>query len=202
MWLKAGYTIADAGALHREFSIRRITHREWCAKTCSALRERGFSHTHLLEIIAGIEPVEDLVPTLKKLHSQGIQLFIVSGSVREIIASVLGETYKLFSEIRSNEILFDEQGIISQIRGHDFDFEGKDKFIRHVARDEVHCEPLQVLFVGNSLNDSWASRSGARTLLVNPSNVDYTDTATWNDCLREMKSLHEIEGFVFTEGST
>lgn len=195
LWMSVGYSIRDAGALHHKFSQRRLTHQEWCDETCAALRARGFSRSHLEGVLQEIEPVEDLQETVTKLHARGLQLFIVSGSVREIIARVLDTTFHLFSDVKANEMVFDESGLLHRIRGHDFDFEGKAEFIRRVAKEVVKCEPLQVLFIGNSLNDSHAYSSGARTLCVNPAHVNFEDTERWTDYIREMKSLREIERY-------
>ena len=194
MWLSVGYTVNDAGQLLRLFASRRISHQEWCDRTCERLRERGFSKQHLMSIMSGIAPVDGLQTTMEALHGSKVSLYVVSGSVKEIIVNVLGRAFTLLTEVKANEISFDENGIINEIRGHPFDFEGKATFLKRVI-DELRCDPLEVLFVGNSLNDTWASQSGARTLCVNPSNVDFTNTAVWNDCIQDMRDLNEILPF-------
>jgi HAD superfamily phosphoserine phosphatase-like hydrolase len=194
MWLAVGYGLDDAGHLLRLFRANKISHQDWCDQTCVKLRDRAFSRQHMREIMKTIQPVEGLHTTLKRLHDDGIRLYIVSGSVREIIASVLKESLGLFTEVKANDISYDRDGLIERIRGHHFDFEGKATFLRRVS-EELRCRPLEVLFVGNSLNDTWASESGARTLCVNPSNVDFTDTTIWNDYISEMKTLEEILPF-------
>ena len=90
-----------------------------------------------------------------------------------------------------NDIIFDDDGLIRDIRGHDFDFEGKAKFISRVIEDRK-CLPIEVLFVGNSLNDHWAIKSGARTLCVNPSHTDYTNALVWSNYIKDMDNLTEI----------
>lgn len=108
---------------------------------------------------------------------------------------VLDQEFIHFDEIKANDMLFDQNGLIKEIRGHDFDFEGKADFLRRIFK-ERHCEPLEVLFVGNSLNDTWAIRSGARTLCVNPSETDPYDRRVWNYSLRPMESLTEILQYI------
>jgi phosphoserine phosphatase/NAD-dependent SIR2 family protein deacetylase len=194
MWLAVGYQIEDAGHLHRQFVAGNISHQQWCDMTCRKLRERKFSKDTMRQIISGIEPVAGLAETLSLLDKQGTSLHIVSGSVREIILDILGDSWELFREIKANEFIYDENEIVEEIRGHQFDFEGKAKFISRVVEDR-RCSPLEVLFVGNSLNDSWASLSGARTLCVNPTHVDYSDTKLWTDYIREMTDLRQILPF-------
>ncbi len=196
IWASVGYQIEDAAELHRQFLAKKITHQEWCNLTCTKLRERNFGRKEMKSIIGDIYPVAGLPETIKTLHDAGIALYVVSGSIKEIISNVIGDaTYKLFSEVKANEFIYDDTGVIKEIRGHQFDFEGKAHFITRVI-EEQRCAPLEVLFVGNSLNDSWASRSGARTLCVNPSNVDHSNTLIWTDYIKKMVDLSEIMRFV------
>jgi len=195
MWLSVGYSVADAGQLHRLYSLGKMTHQGWCDETSARLRERGFSRGHMQRLVADMEPIDDLESTLTLLHDQGIKLYVVSGSVREIVVHLLGHAFPLFAEVKANEVSYDNDGIISGITGHPYDFEGKADFLRRVFT-ELKCDPLEVLFVGNSLNDTWASRSGARTLCVNPGHVDYTNTFIWNDYIRDVRSLREVLPFI------
>jgi phosphoserine phosphatase len=196
IWAAVGYQIEDAADLHRQFQAKKITHQEWCDLTCEKLRERNFSRREMKTIIDDIYPIAGLPETLQNLHDAGIALYIVSGSIKEIISNVIGDaTYKLFSEVKANEFVYDDAGVLKQIRGHQFDFEGKAHFITRVIQEQ-RCAPLEVLFVGNSLNDSWASRSGARTLCVNPTHVDHSNTLIWTDYIKKMVDLSEIMKFV------
>lgn len=195
LWACVGYSNRETGKLHRDYMDGRITHQEWCDKTAAKLREAGFARRHLEEVAATIRPMPGLHQTIAELTRKGIGLYIVSGNVREIIRMVLGQGFAHFDEVKANDMLFDEDGLIKSIRGHDFDFEGKAEFLRRVFK-ERRCEPLEVLFVGNSLNDTWAIMSGARTLCVNPSETDPYDRGVWNYSLRPMDNLTEILQFV------
>ena len=194
MWESVGYTSIDAGDFHRKFLSREISHQEWCDITAKKLRERMFSKAHLEEIISHIKPVSDIKETVWSLKKQGTSVHIVSGSIKDVITSVIGDVYPEFSSIKSNEAVFDENGIIESISGTKYDFRGKARFIKLII-EELDCSPLDVLFVGNSLNDSWAAEAGARTLCVNPADVDYSNTHVWSDYIKEMKSLQEILPF-------
>lgn len=191
LWLSVDYTIEQASNLHRLFIAGKITHQQWCDETCVMLRQRGFSKSHLEEIAAGIQPVHGLKETIAELSDRAIPTFIVSGSIRRIVQKILGESYAQISEVKCNDIIFDADGLISEIRGHDFDFAGKARFITRVINDR-RCLPIEVLFVGNSLNDHWAIQSGARTLCVNPSHTDYTNSFVWSNYIKEMSDLQQI----------
>ena len=46
--------------------------------------------------------IDGLHETLKKLYESGIQLYVVSGSVKEIMDKVLGDDAKFFNDISAN----------------------------------------------------------------------------------------------------
>jgi hypothetical protein len=98
----------------------------------------------------------------------------------------------MFAEVKANEIQFDDQGIIKSIRGSRFASEGKATYVKRIIND-LNCAPMEVLFVGNSLNDNWASQSGARTLCVNPADVDFTNTLVWTEFIKEMGMLRALD---------
>lgn len=195
IWSSVGYSLTEANELHHAFSAGKISHQKWCDLTCQKLREKKFSQAHFKEIYGEIEAVEGLRETFEALISKNIRISIVSGSLREIIQNVLGEAAKYVDEIKSNRFIFDNSGIISKIEGHKFDFEGKARFITKLAH-ELECHPIDILFVGNSLNDEKAALSGARTLCVNPKHTHYHVPSMWNNSIREMTDLRQILEFV------
>ena len=117
MWEIVGYTSSDAGHYHRLYIADKIKHQEWCDITANELRKKGFSKEHLQQIISTIKPMQGLTDAINELRRQDTMLYIVSGSIKEIILEVLGKCFSDFSDIKANEIAFDEQGIIKSIRG-------------------------------------------------------------------------------------
>jgi len=61
-----------------------------------------------------------------------------------------------------------------------------------ISRPMDSLSELDVLFVGNSLNDIYASRSGARTLCVNPHLTNPEIEEHWTYCIPEMRNLKQI----------
>lgn len=195
IWKSVGYTLDDAAELHHAFSAKKITHQEWCDKTCEKLRAAGFNRAVFETIYSDISPVDGLAETFKLLRERHIRIHIVSGSLRAIIENVLDGSARYVDSIRSNDFQFDKKGLLSKIVGHDYDFEGKAEFIKTVARD-LRCHPMDILFVGNSLNDEKAALSGARTLCVNPKHTHHYVESMWNNTVREMRDLREILKFL------
>lgn len=146
-------------------------------------------------MIDDIKPIPGLFETFAELDRRNIQIHIVSGSLKEIIRQILGDAGTYVLTRACHDIIFDGDGLISEIREHDYDFEGKARFIERVASD-MNATTNEVLFVGNSLNDEKAHSSGATTLCVNPQHTNFNDAGKWDYTIHKMENLTEILEFV------
>lgn len=172
-----------------------ITHKEWCELTQKKFINKKLSKQHLNEIASEIKLIAGTEETLKELYDAGMQLFICSGSIDYLIQKILGKNLMYFEEIKANRFLFDRIGLLKNIVGTRFDFEGKANFIRKVAQ-ENQIGAWEILFVGNSLNDEWAHESGAETLCVNPSMTNPDHPFRWTHTIRNMTNLAEIKKYI------
>lgn len=200
LWVEAGYTVNDCAELARKYikngKVSPSDHKSWCLETAQKLRDAGLSQQDLIRVAEGIELIPGAREELKEYHRAGINLHMASGSISQIISHALGdETFHLFDEVQANNLSFDEQGVIREIRGTRYDFEGKAEFISNLV-EKQDISPLEVLFVGNSLNDIWASNAGARTLCVNPHFTNPNDTRDWTYCIRRMDHFSEIRPYL------
>jgi phosphoserine phosphatase len=195
IWKFLGYNANECAYFYRLFFEGKLSHEKWCKLTCRKFKARGLTQNQLLQIGRTTTLVRDLSEVLCRLKQRRIKLYLLSGSIKQAIRESLGELTELFEDISANDIFFGRDGVISEIRGTKYDFWGKADFLRDVI-NENHLLPLEVLFVGNSYNDEWASQSGVRTLCVNPrfTNPDICDH--WMYCIRRMDSLTEILPYV------
>jgi HAD superfamily phosphoserine phosphatase-like hydrolase len=191
IWVKLGYSINDCAELHHRFSQGRFSHQEWCDTTRDKFRKAGFSKKHMDEIARSTVLIDGFRDTLESLRDRGVKLYILSGSIKQVITHALGECRGWFDEVQANEVLFDSAGVIRDIRGTRYDFEGKARFLTRLIEDNRYS-PYDVLFVGNSCNDIFASRSGARTLCVNPRATNPDDKHHWTYLIRRMDNLNQI----------
>lgn len=196
IWEHLGYSVNECAMYHSQFRNNLITHEEWCEITLEKFRSKGFNLAMIQDIAKKIAPILGLNELVANLRSRGIRLYILSGSVRQIIdASIDPVTAMEFEAIKANEFRFDADGTLSKIIGTRFDFAGKADFLRQIVH-EHRCSPMDVLFVGNAGNDSWASKSGARTLCVNPTSTDPDNPKQWTYNIRQMSDMREILQFV------
>ena len=195
IWVSLGYSTDQCFDLHRRFQRKEFSHQEWCNMTRDAFRIRQLNKEHIRKIATGISLVDGVADTVSELRKHGIKLFILSGSIKSIIQQVLGDLRNEFEEIKANEFVFDSSGIIKEIQGTPYDFQGKAVFLRRVIED-LGLAPSDVLFVGNSCNDVFASQSGVRTLCVNARFTDPDNEEHWTYAIREMVNLNAILKFV------
>jgi len=199
IWLELGYDLNECAEYLRQFADKKITHKEWCNITCEKFRERGLSADQVKRVAEKVELVPGTAETIKRLREEGVALYILSGSVRQVVKHVLGDLYEYFDEVKANDIIFGRDGVISAIRGTKYDFEGKADYIKDIIQRHG-LSPLEVLFIGNSCNDVWASQSGARTLCVNPHFTDPNIAVHWTYCLRQMEDLRAVLDFTNISG--
>lgn len=195
IWTSLRYSVNDCAELHRRFMRKEFTHQEWCDMTRDKFKARRFSQKHLDRIIRNMSLISGTAETIKRLKSRGLRLYILSGSIKQVIRECLGDLYDSFDEVKANELVFDSSGIISEIIGTRFDFWGKADFLKRIVA-ENEWSNWDVLFVGNSVNDDWASLAGVRTLCVNPRFTRPDDPAVWTYAIRKMDDLGEIMKFV------
>jgi HAD superfamily phosphoserine phosphatase-like hydrolase len=196
IWIELGYTSNDCGLLAERFFRNQISHDDWCRLTLERFRARKLTQSQVRQVARREVRLSDGVPeTLKSLKAAGIKLYVVSGSINTIILEVLGEERAHFESIKSNVFEYDQHGIIRNIRGTKYDFEGKGHFVESVAQ-KLDISTNDVLFIGNSINDVRVKRVGARTLLVNPHYTHISDKDAWDDVIPHMTDLREILKFV------
>ena len=118
----------------------------------------------------------------------------------DIIQEVLKNIYHRADGVKANNFKFSADGLLTEIIGTDYDFDGKARFIKEIALN-LRISTKDVLFIGNSINDLWAHESGADTLCINPSQTHATETdqfghRVWKNTIQECDDLREIFSYV------
>lgn len=195
IWNELNYTSNDCNLYHRQFSNGLISHEQWCKLTCEKFAARSLSEATLSKVASSIEMVDGAHELINILEKNDIEMHILSGSIDQIIRLVLGEElYRRFTNVQANTFKFRNERLV-QIEGTKFDFQGKATYINNLMTARSYNQ-MDIMFVGNSSNDRWASRSGVPTLCVNPHFTDGNDEKEWLYCIREMDSIMEILQFI------
>lgn len=191
LWLNLGYKLDICEELHSRFDAKKITHQEWCNLTAEYFISKKMNKSNLVSVANEIIRIDGLHETLEKLNENGLKLYIVSGSIKEIIDLVLGDDVKYFNDISANRFVFDDEEKLIRIEGTDYDFEAKSEYIKKLS-DRLSVPTKKILFIGNSFNDAHVYKSGARTLCVNPTHTNSHNPRYWHNYIDEMKNLSDI----------
>ena len=186
-----GYDAQECRDLHKQYDKGDFTHQEWCDRTAEKFIEKKLTRQQMLELAKKIKLISGCKKTLQVLKEKNIKLYIVSGSIKDIIESVLGNVHSYFTEIKFDT----ETSILNKIIGTKYDFEGKANYINYIA-NRLEIATSDILFIGNSNNDMWAYQSGANTLCINPTLTNYHDDTIWHNTIVECKNLSEILPFI------
>jgi len=196
IWLALGYSKNDCQNLHIRFNNGEFTHPEWCELTEEKFIGKKLNKHHLVEIISKIKLIKNIEIVFQELENKGIQIYVLSGSIKYIIQKALNGYCKYLSDIKANEFIFDADGYMTRIIGTNYDFEGKAKYLNYVA-EKLNIESKKILFVGNSNNDEFAHNSGVKTLCINPTAlIDSSNRTIWHDSIPVCSDLTEILDFI------
>lgn len=195
LWVSLGYDVKECQNLHKRFDRKEITHEEWCSLTEERFKARNLHRDAVKEISKKIQLIKGVRKTFQVLNERDIKIYIVSGSIMLVIQGVLGNLSQYIDGIKANQLMFNNAGYLTQIIGTKYDFEGKADCILQIA-EELKISTKDILFIGNSRNDHFAHKSGARTLCINPRLTDMTDTTIWHDCIETCNDLTEILDYI------
>jgi phosphoserine phosphatase len=195
IWEHLGYSANECGLLANRFYRGEITHSEWCRITLEKFKAREHNYDAVISVARGLHLIQDFDECMEELQRLSIPTYLVSGSIWDVIAAVLGDRTRYFRRIEANTFGYiGPEKRLGTITGTKFDFKGKGDFVREVAK-ELKVKTNNVLFVGNDINDVHVRAVGARTLLVNPHQTSAADESAWNNSLPHMHSLLEILPF-------
>ena len=182
IWSELGYDIGEDSyyvSLYKSFLKGDITHKQWCELTLDAFKARGLNQSKFYQIADTMKLGAGASELLESLYKKGIEIHIISGNITSVIERTLGNDRKYVSCIKANQFVFDQNGDIVEIVGTKYDHQGKATYITELCESKGF-KPSEVLFIGNSMNDEWVYKAGARTLCVNPDQAKSDDLEIWN----------------------
>lgn len=195
IWIRLGYNVNECADYHNQYNNGIITHGKWCSITEEKFKNRKLNKSILNEISNKIKLIDGIEDLLKKLDDNGIELYMVSGSIDYIIDKVIGPIKNYFIDIRANSMRFNEDGYLKSIIGTEYDFEGKSDYIKQLMKKKGFM-PYEVLFIGNSINDTFVHESGAITVCVNPKMTDPDSRIEWNHAIRFSRNINDIMKYI------
>lgn len=195
LWQELGYT-TDKNSIYAKLYVehvikKNITRDQWFNLTCVAFQRKGMTKQTLIDVTKNITLIDGFEKVIKELYNKGYSMHIVSGCIKQSIEMVLGDYIKYFSNIESNDIIFDENDKLKKLVATPYDFIGKAKYIENLMT-KTNTKPEEIIFVGNGDNDEWAYKSGCKTICINPVNTDSKNRTIWHSEISSLESLAEI----------
>lgn len=195
IWIKLGYTISDCESLYNKFKNKKITHQEWCNLTCNKFIQKNLTEETLKSISKEIQLMDNVKEVLNEMRESGLKLYLVSGSIIQLIKYIWGDDLdSYFNGYKANQFRF-KNGVLKEIVGTKYDFEGKAKYIKRIAQIEKLNSTSEILFIGNSDNDEYAYQSGAQTLCFNPRIANPANKKIWHKHIRS-DSFRELFEYI------
>ena len=71
--------------------------------TTNKFKLRRLREERLKQIARDMQLIQETRETLESLKTSGIRLYVLSGSIRQVIKPVLGDLYDLFDDVKANE---------------------------------------------------------------------------------------------------
>ena len=185
LWEHLGYPTDKTSSyakLYFAFMKGAITHQEWCNYTCNYFKKAQLTKSDVLNMAKQTQMMPGFSETINKLKENGYNLYIVSGGViNMIIPLIILANANKFNGIYANKLEFDENGVISYIKGTPYDFEGKATFVKKLINDGY--EPGNITFVGNSDNDEFVKSVGVKTICLNAYLTDPNNKQKWDNAV-------------------
>lgn len=195
IWEELGYDVECCRTLHRKFDNFEITHKEWCKQTAEKFKAKAMNREILDKIANGLTLIPDCKEAFQRLREDNIKIYIVSGSILYIIQEALGNSIRFIDEIKANDFRFSNDGLLIDIIGTRYDFDGKARYIQEIASN-LEISTSDILFVGNSFNDRYVHITGAMTLCINPKLTDPFNKNEWDYSILDCHSLKDILQYV------
>lgn len=201
IWLESGQDKARFQNILAHYSHDADDRRSYFQQATELFMEARITKDDITRIGNGTRLIPGICDVFKVLNDAGVLIWIVSRSERQFIRAALGDLACYVEEIKSNQFLFDSEGVVDGIRISPFDYEGKRRFVSRVAGD-LSVSPQDIVFVGNSNNDASVRGSGAVTVCVSPSNTTGTDRSSWTHCCQCCDDLRDILPFINLQSTT
>ena len=191
MWTRCGYDVKECYKLHKQYERGDISHQTWCDITAEKFIVKGFNKSILDDMSKDIVLIPKIEDVFLQLKSRGIEIYVVSGSVKYLIEETLKGLCEYIEDIQANDFVFDKNGLLVEIKETPFDFGGKPRYIQEIV-SKKKIKNDEVLFIGNSDNDEWVKKSGFKALCINPSRTSSHDKKKWTDYIRDCNRLDDI----------
>jgi phosphoserine phosphatase len=150
---------------YRDYKAGRIDYPTWVALDVESWIAAGATRDEIVEVVRKLAPLHGAADTLHRLRGKGYILAVISGTLDIVLEEFFPD--HPFSQVFTNHLHFDHQGLLSGWEATPYDMDGKARALRHLA--ELYNLPVsRCAFVGDNVNDLGVARIAGFTVAFNP----------------------------------
>lgn len=159
----------------RAFQAGELTYKQWVQLDIEGWQDGGATRQAIEQAIRGeLRLVPGAREVTRTLRERGYAVVVVSGTLDIVLDTLFPE--HPFERIFSNQIRFDDAGLIAGWSATPFDMAGKADALRLLSRDEG-VAPDQFAFIGDHVNDLDALRLVGCPIAYDPKDAAVRDAA-------------------------
>jgi len=178
--------------LREQFYSKEISYEEWAKYDIELWKEKNARKNDILNALKDIRLMKGAGETLAELKKKGYKLVVISGSLNIAIEKVLPDYREIFDYIFINEVFFDKEGNLKEVKATKYDFEHKATGLIEIAKKE-NISMKECVFVGDQFNDVHAAEKAGLAIAFNSDNEELKKVC---DVVIDKKDLREILRFL------
>lgn len=194
VWDRIGCQEEDE-KLYKLYSSGKITYREWTNLVLDIYKREKVSEIMLKDISNETILISGLGELLKFFKNNSVDVYILSGGIKNIIEFSLLEYMPYIKKIEADKLIFNENRELTNIDFVDNSVENKSLFIFKIM-EKLNLKSDEIVFVGNGSNDEDVYKTGVKTICINPDDADFKNTVKWNHCIENCGNIMDILKFI------
>ncbi len=173
--------------LTREAFMRGdITYEEWFEHDLEEFATTGADQRGFEAVLATMRPMRGAHEVLSELHSRGVLLAVISGSLDIVLEHIFPD--HPFLEVLINHLGFDERGRMDGARATLYDMGRKGEGLEMVAR-KCGVPLSRCAFVGDNINDLEAVQAAGLGVAFNYKSEELAAVADVRLASRDLRDL-------------
>jgi len=197
-WAAVWKYIGDDGGNRKRYTklyhSKKISYSQWCAYCLESYIKAKLSRSDFQKITSEFRATDQLYETLDSLKSQGYILGIISGGINTFLEELIPDWDDYFDYVFTNQLTFDNKGLLIDIVPTPYDFEGKSQGIKFIC-DKAGIDISSVIFVGESFNDKYVIDTAGLTIAYTPISKELEELF---DVVIEKEGLKQILKYLKT----
>lgn len=165
---------------------REITYAEWAQRDLVLLRRQKATKEKITAIVKKLRLMKGTRETLRHLQNNGCKLAVISGSFKTVMDVIFPD--HPFTDVFINEIIFDADGTVKDIKQTPFDMEHKATGLKMIAEREG-IDLSECAYIGDNSNDIHVAEIAGLAIAFNSKSEELNKVC---DVVIKKKDLREV----------